>query len=260
MDAHEQDIIKVVVAGTLIVLLLGASVVFFLVQYKRRQSRYRTEKRHMEQHFHQELLRTQIEIQEQTLKNISQEIHDNIGQSLSLAKLNLNTIDLQKTEAAIAKIESSRELVGKAIHDLRDLSKSLNTDSILSAGLIKAIELELSMVDRAGAFQTSLIVNGNHFPIDPKKELFLFRTIQEAVNNIIKHAQATTIKVIATFSDDNLTITINDNGNGFSFDSESDGSGLRNMKSRVELIGGSLNIQTGPEGTTITISTPLTDI
>ena len=100
--------------------------------------------------FQQTLLQTQLEIQEQTLKTISEEIHDNIGQALSLAKLKLNTVDFTKQEQLIEKITDSKNLVSKAIQDLRDLSRSLNTDNIAAMGLIRAIEYELELFRKSG--------------------------------------------------------------------------------------------------------------
>lgn len=211
------------------------------------------EKKLITTQFQQELLRTQLEIQEQTLKNISQEIHDNIGQTLSLAKLNLSTVDLQK-ENAQDKILSSKEMVSKAIHDLRNLSRSLNTDSIQSSGLVKAIETELSIIEHAGLFKTAFSTNGTITRMDPKKELILFRIVQEAINNIIKHSGANRILVHLDFAAEELRIEVNDNGSGFDAAAGSiEGQGLRNMKSRAELIGGSFQIQSGPGGTTITV-------
>jgi signal transduction histidine kinase len=87
--------------------------------------------------FQQALLQTQIEIQEQTLTTISQEIHDNIGQVLSLAKLNLNTLQPDEHE----KLKDTKMLVSKAINDLRDLSRSMHGDKIADLGLQKPLPM-----------------------------------------------------------------------------------------------------------------------
>lgn len=253
MPTTDQEIIKVIVAGTLLILFLGGFVIFFVVAYRKRQMKYKREKKNMEKRFQEELLRSQLEIQEQTLKNISQEIHDNIGQTLSLAKLNLNTIDLQN-ENAQGKILSSKEMVGKAIHDLRNLSRSLNTDSILSSGLVKAIETELSIIEHAAVFKTEFRTNGAVIRIDPKKELILFRIVQEAINNIIKHSGANRILVDIDFTAHDLKIEVTDDGSGFdSAIGSNEGQGLRNMKSRAELIGGRFSIKSGLGGTSIIV-------
>ena len=138
------------------------------------------------------LLQTQLEIQEQTLKTISQEIHDNIGQVLSLAKLNLSRMDINKQDQLKEKIADSKNLVSKAIQDLRDLARSMNTDNITAMGLAKALEYEVEMLRKTG-FVVSFDVNGNVVRQEPQKELILFRIIQEIFNNIIKHAESTAL-------------------------------------------------------------------
>jgi len=212
----------------------------------------------MQFRFQEQLLHSQLEIQEQTLKNISQEIHDNIGQTLSLVKLNLNTIDLHKGEGSEEKILYSKELVSKAIVDLRNISRSLNTDAILSGGLIKAIETELNIINNAGSLKGDLIITGHKSRLDPRNELILFRIVQEAINNIIKHSGASLITVRIIFTEGQLAIKISDNGSGFDSNlAASDGSGLRNMRNRAELIGGSFEIYSGPGGTTISVNLPI---
>src|ERR1700704_3816595 len=98
MPQKEYEIITGLIVVVVILLLAGVFIITLVAFNNRRKKRHIDEKRTMESNFQQEILRTQLEIQEQTLKTISQEIHDNIGQVLSLAKLNLGTIDQNNTE------------------------------------------------------------------------------------------------------------------------------------------------------------------
>jgi two-component system NarL family sensor kinase len=259
MPVDEKHIIIAIVAGTLLTLFLSCCVIFFVISYRRRQFWFRKEKGLMEKQFQEELLRAQLEIQEQTLKNVSLEIHDNIGQTLSLAKLNLNTIDLDKQQSLQEKVLTSKELVAKAIQDLRNLSRSLNTDLVLADGLQKAIEWEISVIERTGSYQTSIIVTGSPSShIGSKKELILFRIVQEAISNIIKHANAHEITIRMDYEPSLVRIAIGDDGNGFSVHGEKNsGSGLRNMSSRAQLIGGSFEMESGSDGTWIFIKLPM---
>jgi signal transduction histidine kinase len=259
MQQTNREIMIAVVAATIMFVLLGLFIFNFIFFYRKKQVAHKNEKNLITTQFQQELLRTQLEIQEQTLKNISQEIHDNIGQTLSLAKLNLNTIDLQKQNAQ-EKILSSKDLVSKAIQDLRNLSRSLNTDSVLSSGLLKAIETELAIINHVGSFKTAFQTKGQTIRIDSKKELILFRIVQEAINNIIKHSAANSILVNLDFTNEHLKIEISDNGKGFeAIPDSAEGQGLRNMKSRAELIGGNFNVASNSNGTTITVTLPITE-
>lgn len=253
MEATEVKIQVYII--TVILLLLGVFIFLFFISYTTKQKAH--QKKVLE--LNEELLRTQLEIQEQTFKTISQEIHDNIGQMLSLAKINLNRVETEKLEKDKEKIKDAKELVSKAIQDLRDLSRTLNTETIASVGLLKAIEMELHLLEKADAVQTKLEIRGVPARLDPQKELILFRISQEALHNIIKHAAASAIRVEALFEKGNFLLVISDNGRGFdSTLNHHAGSGLRNMQSRSRLIGATWNMVSSPEcGTQINISLPI---
>ena len=246
---------------TVFAIMMTAFILVIISAHQQKQRKYGLEKAALKAQYQESLLQSQLEIQEQTLKNISQEIHDNIGQTLSLAKLNLNTLKLNDPENAVVKIASSKELVSKAILDLRSLSKTMHTDTILQAGLLKALEIELQIISRSSDIHTALKVAGTPFSLDPQKELIIFRTIQEAFNNVIKHANAQSINIEVIYADNKMEITVADNGSGFdpnvSKPEKVGGSGLRNMKNRMQLIGASLNIHANdPKGTKVHIIIP----
>lgn len=261
MQALSKDTV-LIISLTLFVLTLTSSIVAFVVYHQRRQHRFLFEKNQLQQQFQQELLRTQLEIQEQTLHNISEEIHDNIGQTLSLAKMNLFTLDLQKENNTVEKIDNAKDLVSKAITDLRSLSKSLNTDSILSAGLVRAIEFQLELVEKTGMFETKLKIMGEPSKLDAQKELILFRIIQESINNAIKHSKASAIAIDAEFKQNFISLSVHDNGVGFDHQVNNDGlqggSGLQNIRHRAHLIGAEFSIQSDSEaGTKLRITVPV---
>ncbi len=217
----------------------------------------------MQSRFQQELLRTQLEIQEQTLKTISQEIHDNIGQVLSLAKLNLNTVDMTKQDELQEKITDSKNLVSKAIQDLRDLSKSMNTDNIEAIGFIRAIEYEMDMIRKTG-FKTQLDIEGKMIRLEPQKELILFRIIQEVLNNIMKHAEANAIEIKVNYAEKEIRISVSDNGKGFDLTPLNEnelsgfGLGIRNMHNRAKLIGADFSMSSNiGNGTVVSLAVPL---
>lgn len=260
MDQLSQEVSLIVIASFFF-LFIAIGIISLVMVYRRKQVEYISEQARMKAAFEKELLEAQLEVQEQTMKHIAQEIHDNIGGTLSLAKLNLNTITPEKLPGSLDKISNTRELVTKAITDLRTLSKTLHKEAVLSAGLVKAVEMELKLIDKAAVFETSLQISGEPLPIDPQKELILFRTVQEALNNAIKHAGASRIDVTMDFLPTALSLTVCDNGSGFQpavIENDPDrGSGLRNMKNRTKLIGGELTIREGQPGTKIHISLPI---
>src|SRR6185436_14570695 len=146
----ENNLFKIIITGVFVIGLLSFFMIWFVFMYRKSYSKHLQEEKLLESYYQQELLQAQLEIQEQTLRTISQEIHDNIGQVLSLAKLNLNTMEIDKKEELQEKIVDSKKLVSKAIQDLRDLSKSMNTDNIEAIGLVRAIQYELEMIRKTG--------------------------------------------------------------------------------------------------------------
>jgi signal transduction histidine kinase len=206
----------------------------------------------------QELLNVRLEIQEQTYRTISQELHDNIGQVLSLAVLNINTVKLDNTEGARKKLAESKDLLNNAIQDIRDISKTLNTDYIHQIGLTNAIDQQLQLLKRTGVYSTQLIVEGQPYKYEPERELMIFRIVQELFNNIVKHAEANQIVVSMKYEIEKLLIKVCDNGKGFNIQSQqpsqNKGLGLRNIPNRLKLIKGAISFESQPkQGTTATI-------
>lgn len=259
MQYLSKDILLIITA-TVFILLISSFIIIFIVIYQQRQQNYAKEKEEMQNLFQQELLKTQLEIQEATFKTISQEIHDNIGQSLSFIKLNINTINLLQQEQAQQKLNESKDLLTKAIQDLRDLSKSLNTDFITDLGLVKAVEQLCTVLNKTGVYKASLNTTGTITKYDIQKELVIFRVVQELLNNIVKHAEATVVNADIDYQEDKLCITIRDNGKGFdtSFldqpERRDKGIGLYNIINRLHLINGTVQFHSKQnEGTLVTL-------
>ena len=210
----------------------------------------------MQSQHKQLILQTQLEIQEQTLKTISEEIHDNVGQVLSLAKLNLFTFENNSKQ----KLEDTKALISKAINDLRDLSRSMHGDRIAELGLQQSVADELQILENSGEFKTHLKITGESYKLPPQKEMVLFRIVQEALHNAVKHAYATHLKVEMIYQPGSFTLTINDDGKGFSpeaLKSSQTGIGLKSMQNRGALIGGEFSIYSlKNNGTSITIEIP----
>lgn len=258
--------ITLIVLVTLFMLLIVSFIVIFIALYQKRHIRHFKEKQLLQHQFSQTLLQTQLEIQEQTLKNISQEIHDNIGQVLSLAKLNINTMSCDEPEALQVKISDSKHLISKAIQDLRDLSRSLNTDYVVEMGLLRSVEYELELIKRASTLETVLRVQGKAYRLEQQQELILFRIVQEILHNIIKHAKATIIEVLVQFEPTLFTLTVKDNGIGFdaskleSSDYSGFGLGIRNMHSRAAMINTNFALSSSNgEGVVVVLQLPISN-
>ncbi|WAC12450.1 sensor histidine kinase [Dyadobacter pollutisoli] len=212
--------------------------------------------------FDNEMLQAQLEIQEQTFNNISQEIHDNIGQSLGIVSINLYSLDNIVNENDEQRISESINLVSNVMNELRDIAKSLNSDYLRKIGLLGALEQQASILRKTGIFEVQILSNDQIILSDSNKELLIFRVLQELLSNIVKHAKATNIVVNVDYQHTHLSITVQDNGNGFDveqiFKSKSSGLGLTNIKNRVNMIDGSFSIKSSPaSGTVATIKIPV---
>lgn len=256
--SKEEEIVVITLMGTLLLLFLSATLFIFYISYHKRKFKYSREKQKLQTDFQQELLRTQLEIQEQTFQNISQEIHDNIGQMLSLVKLNLNTVDFSDLSATQKKVYCSKDLVSKAISDLRDLSKSLNPEIITKIGLTEAVSRELLMMAKTGEYEINLTQNGHYYRLDGQKELIIFRIFQETLNNIINHATAKTVNVTLEYQPEHFSLTVADDGKGFdlasieSADRNAGGLGIQNMRNRAKMIGADIQFESRPgKGTVV---------
>jgi len=267
-DAINENLppeIKQIIWITLaIFMVLVVFIIFFIFLFNHRKNKLIKDKILMQSQHSQALLQTQLEIQEQTLRTISQEIHDNVGQVLSLAKLNLNTLDIEEGVNKEQKIESSIQLVSKAINDLRDLSRSLNGDKIADLGLQDAIDNELKIIANTGHFATQMITSGEPYKLPPQHEMVLFRIVQESLNNTLKHSKAKNIYIELFYEMDVFKMIINDDGGGFDagrLEATETGIGLSNMKNRASLVGALFSIQSNPgHGTSVFIQLPYTTL
>src|SRR5215208_5665729 len=148
MQTINNHITAFIIITTAIVFLLAILIVSLLYLYQKRQIAYDKNVNTLKLDYERNLLKTQLEIQEQTFQNISREIHDNIGLSLTLAKLNLNILELDKLDKSKELIISSVDLISKSINDLSDISKSLNSEAISQQGLLNALQLEIDRLKK----------------------------------------------------------------------------------------------------------------
>lgn len=258
MHQENDNIITLVLVTTIMIQLLSIGVILLLFSYRNKQLQHQKKISEIQLENDKLILSSQIEIQEETIQNIAREIHDNIGLSLTLAKLDINTIDLRHVIESKKKIENASELIGKALTDLRHLSHSLNSEVVKNNGLLKAIKNELSRIQKSGLLNIKLETKGQVVYIDANRELLIFRMLQECLNNIIKHSQAKKALVKITYLDDSLEIGIEDNGIGIkNFNTKSKkGSGLLTMEARVKMLGGRIEIKSNNNGTKIKLIIP----
>lgn len=267
MQNQNSEIISILVIGAVMAILLVLFIVSVVLLYQRRQQQHEKDLVKLKEEYNQELLRSQIEIQEKTLKNISEELHDNVGQMLSVAKLSIASAGIEKEHPAYETIIATKAILNTAILDLGNLTKSLHTERILQIGIEQAIEFEINIIRKAGLIPVNFVqpIKDSLKKLDGKTSIFVFRMFQEMLNNALKHAKATTINVTLNYTNDNnFVLVIEDDGIGFNVEEKkkhptsSGGVGLKSMLNRAKLIGGKIIINSKiGSGTCITIIVPL---
>lgn len=234
------------VIGILLMLFLVSVFIVSVIRYNKKLYLHLQEKQSMQLQFNETLLHSRIEMQEETFRSISQEIHDNIGQELSFVKLNLNSIIDDLNGPTREVVVESKDLISKSIQQLRDIARSINTDYLNTIGLPEAVSQQLQLMERTGAFKTQLTVKGDFVKLDSRKRLVLFRCIQELLNNVIRHSEADFVSIELNYEGEQLRVQISDNGKGFDTSSlqseQHNGIGLSNVVNRISLINGKISI------------------
>ncbi len=252
----KQEIYYFIIIASVFFLLLVAIIIITALLYHSRKRIHQIEV----SNFQDILLQSQYEVQEQTMQTIGTDLHDNIGQLLSLTALTLNSIELDNEAKSRQKIDAAIDLTVRSIKELRLLGKLLQGDQLVVSGLPEAIRYEITWLEKSGKYKVNYIDEGDVPETNnADKDLILFRVMQEILNNIIKHAQATEIDIRLTYSELHLQLQIKDNGIGFTIDEKGGqhGMGLKNMQKRAAIIGGEVYIESTPgAGTSITIFIP----
>lgn len=233
---EETEIINLIIYVTILIVILVVFLISFFLAYQRRKTKLLIEKAEQKQKFDMALANAQTEIQEQTLKNISWELHDNIGQLLSVAKLQLNMLSTQVKETNQKAIDEVGEVIAKTLKDIRLLSRTLNHEIIQNIGLVEAIKMELERFNRIKFLKAKINIKGEEVGINDKDEIIIFRIFQEFFSNVTKHSKASKLDVSLDYGSEQLEIIAQDNGVGFDVENANKGLGLINMKSRAELI------------------------
>ncbi len=241
-----------------ILLIVCTLIILFFIVFQKRKNQLILDKVKQQKAFEEELTNTQIEIQEQTLKNIGQELHDNVGQILSVANMNMSILNMQVPESIKESFTETKNAVKQSLSELRLLSKTLNSDVVLNRGFVASVTTEVERLNKLKLLEASFIITGNSEVFNqPKDGIILFRIVQEFISNTVKYAKANNLIITADFSDTTLHLTLKDDGIGFDNETIEQGSGLINIKSRSELIKAKLNFTSKiNQGVMLTLTYP----
>lgn len=239
--SEDQNSFVIIFTVTLLIIVLTMILVYVI--FIRKKTKLLIEQKEKDLHFEKELATSQVEMKEQTLNYIGQELHDDLGQKLSVVRLRQNQLIPKLINSEKEELMELNELLGECIQDIRNLSKTLITEQIIHFGLIESIEREINRIKKLKLLKIDLNTQKHDIDISPKHGLIIFRIIQESINNILKHSRAKNVAITVEDDHDTLKITISDNGKGFNTTVINDGSGLKNMELRAKLINAKFSIQ-----------------
>ncbi|WP_118952335.1 sensor histidine kinase [Taibaiella helva] len=245
---NDDSLVPFFVTITLLMVVFAFFLIITLIVQKNKQNRQANE-----------LLQAQVKERDRTMSLISVEIHDNISQMLSLTRMTLRMIGKQAVPEQLPLLEQAGSMLDNLIVDTRNISHSLNTDYLKNKGLLEFMNREVKWINASRGIICNLAATGYHDQLSGEKELMVIRIAQEAIQNTIKHSEATHLHIGITCSEKLFKMIITDNGKGFSHTPGANGSsglGLQSMYQRAELIKAKLEIQSGNTGTTLTLLVP----
>ncbi|MGG7666495.1 sensor histidine kinase [Dyadobacter sp. BHUBP1] len=264
MSGQVSEVVIIVAAGTVVIFLLLTFLLTMFLILQRKQLVSQQEKAALHTQYAKEIIQAQVEIQNSTLQQIAEELHDNIGQLLFVAKININLLEeTEQNDENNQRIIQINEAIELSINEVRALTKSFDGDFVRDFGLQNSLDNELARIQKTGTYQIAVTVRGERYSLGFEKEIVLFRICQEILNNIMKHSKAKNIAVVLEYEVETWLLCISDDGRGFDHqfmtqgDLQHSGSGLRNMRRRTEMLGGNFTLESGlGNGTKIQIVLP----
>lgn len=254
LEIKQQKIrnrIQLMIAAILLLLVVSGATVWYI----RSKYRLKIESEHEKLLIQKEAYSSVVNAEEGERKRIAMELHDGLGQLLSAARLNVSVLEYVAGEKDMEVVLNAESLIDQAITDLRNISHNLMPSALIRLGLVSALH-DMAAKINTGKKKVVVQTNITEDRLQEDFEIAVYRIIQEAVNNILKHAAASTIIINLMSEGDNLKLDISDDGKGMPENAAKNSSGIgwEDIRSRVSLFNGKMNLYSAVgEGTHINI-------
>ncbi|AWK05901.1 histidine kinase [Flavobacterium crocinum] len=255
MERKEIQLLVISLGIVFFTLIIVLVIIFFY--FLKKKNNFVVEKMEADLYFQSELVKTRIEIKDQTLSEISKELHDNIGQIISVAIMQLN-ISISNKNVNIEELKDLKAVLAKSLDELRILSRIINKDNLLQNNFLEAIQQDLERIKKLKKIKYNLNQIGTVPAINEEHELIIYRIFQEALHNSLKHSRSDLFDVFIETTETVFRLKLKDFGIGYDLKKSNSGLGLNNMKLRAKLIGARLILNSDETGTSVTIEYPLT--
>jgi signal transduction histidine kinase len=206
-------------------------------------------------------LKALMQAQDNERKRIASDLHDSLGSLLSSVRLRFNGLQhefFQRVPEKAQRFDDSLKLLDEAIEELRQISHNMVPVSLSRFGLVSALQTFVAQVNSSGLLDVHLQILGLEARLPEEMEVRIYRICQELVQNVIKHAKATTVRIQLILHNDSLNMMVEDNGVGLAKENMSRGFGFSTIQSNVDLFKGTLGIESQPgKGCLVLIDIPI---
>ena len=256
--------IGLMIVGVAVMAFLFGSFLYAFISNQKKKLQHQKDINTLREQQQNSLIEAAVRSEELERHRIAETLHDEVGAILSSTKLHLQGIThTNLTERELQLFHRSKELLDEGIQKVRGISHNLHSNILKEFGLNEAIRHFMKKVVQSDMMQATTELDDNYVTENPENDISIYRTMQELVNNIMKHAGATRIHIASVYSGSELKLTISHDGRGLSqkefeaFRYSKDGLGLKNIQNRVILLRGAINFDAKPDDNQITLTLPL---
>lgn len=250
--------VVVVIVTTIVVVILTALILNLLLLARNRRLQSNAILLKVQAEYEQTILQTQIEVTEETLSEISRDLHDDVGQMLTFAIMQINHLQRKGDELHGNDLEEIGDTLKSSLQSIRNISRYLNPEFLQSIGFNEALFRLCERIKQQAKIDVVVSTSNEVSWQNTKHEMVVFRIIQELISNTVKHAQASKISIIIAKNSNSIILEYSDNGKGMAKDSDSNGLGFLNIKKRTAQIGGTLDIEaTAKNGFNVKFNFPI---
>jgi signal transduction histidine kinase len=247
-NIEEVNITYLIIIGCFGMLILAISIILFIVLYNKRVLLQKHQIQAAKFNHQKELIEATIQVEENEREKISKNIHDDLGALLNVIRLNnMKAIkNANKPEVVVQSLEDNKSLLNSTSEIVRSVAKQLAPPTLLKLGYVEGIKELCKQVNNTGAIKVEFKGDKIAVRFQQRVEVQLYRVTQEVVNNILKHAKASSITIELKLLENMLTLTVSHDGLGISADTikklmrTSKGLGLKSIQTRIQTIKGSI--------------------
>ncbi|MBK8228396.1 MAG: hypothetical protein IPK70_14635 [Flavobacteriales bacterium] len=242
--SESLQIVFAIIVITLVLLLMAGAMAGLMVVNSNRRVKHRLELEAEHRRLQQEVARAEREATQETMHQIGRELHDNVGQLLTVSLIGLRAA--AGDSRGKGKLGAAVEALELGIEEVRRLAHSLSRELWLNRTLAEALAFEAARIERVVRIRAQVQLEGEPRTIDADTSTILYRIFQEVVNNALKHSRADALSITFRYGPP-ITLIVSDNGQGFDPDVTAGNGGLHTLRHRCELIGFSAHCFSAPD-------------